>query len=451
MLRGLLVFAILIVGAVAALWDRFYGLLLYLWFALFRPQEWLWFDVSSWRLSLVIGLLLVVPAIASGVFPNVSHPLSAGAVLFLLSSLLAQHNAVDPALGWYWLDFLARLILVCLLAVTLINSNRRFVLALTTIAASFGFHTAKAGMSSLLAGGARFAQGLGGAFSDNNGYAVGMVMILPLLVSAGQNAQSRVPRAGLLTAAALTAVAIVSTYSRGGLLGLAAGCLTLLALQKRRLPAVAVAVFAIPALWYFMTMQAGYLDRMRSIGAYEEEQDVSALSRLHFWRVAVAMAEDHPFGVGLSNYQPAYDSYDTSDGLYGHGRAVHSSHFQVLAETGFPGSVTYVGLFGYAMFACLVVRRRSRQQGLSQEDSRFYFTAANGLMASIAGFLVAGSFIALALNDLTWLTFALVAALDRLSAAAVRELGEREPGATRSVLPPVLAGAKISGVVGDRG
>ena len=43
------------------------------------------------------------------------------------------------------------------------------------------------------------------------------------------------------------------------------------------------------------------------------------------------------------------------------------------------------------------------------------FTCANALMTSMSGFIVGGSFLALALNDLTWLTFALVAALDRIS------------------------------------
>ena len=36
-------------------------------------------------------------------------------------------------------------------------------------------------------------------------------------------------------------------------------------------------------------------------------------------------------------------------------------------------------------------------------------------MASMAGFIIGGSFLSLAYNELTWLTFAMVAALDRLS------------------------------------
>jgi hypothetical protein len=50
-----------------------------------------------------------------------------------------------------------------------------------------------------------------------------------------------------------------------------------------------------------------------------------------------------------------------------------------------------------------------------------FTSAANALIAAMAAFLVGGSFVAMALNDLTWLTFALVAALDRVSAAACAE------------------------------
>jgi hypothetical protein len=58
---------------------------------------------------------------------------------------------------------------------------------------------------------------------------------------------------------------------------------------------------------------------------------------------------------------------------------------------------------------------------LSPGDQHFLFTMANALTVSMCGFIVGGSFIAGMLNDLTWLTFALVAALDRLSARMIRD------------------------------
>ena len=65
---------------------------------------------------------------------------------------------------------------------------------------------------------------------------------------------------------------------------------------------------------------------MSTITASAEERDDSQDGRLHFWQVAVAMANDRPLlGVGHAGYQSAYDQYDWSDGRYKTSRAVHSS------------------------------------------------------------------------------------------------------------------------------
>ena len=56
--------------------NRYIALLMYLWFALFRPQDWIWIDITSLRLSMVFGIVLLVPALATGLFPNVTHPLT---------------------------------------------------------------------------------------------------------------------------------------------------------------------------------------------------------------------------------------------------------------------------------------------------------------------------------------------------------------------------------------
>ena len=201
MLRTLLVLGILIPGIFAALANRFAGLLLYLWFGLFRPLEFTWVDLSSLRLSLVVGALFVVPSLLTGTFPNVTHPLSFGAILFLLSALIAQLSAFNAAIGWYWIDFLARLLLVSLLSVTLINTRQRFIAVLAVIAVSFGFHTAKAGLYALMHPGSRFMEGLAGAFIDNNGYALGMAMVLWLLVGKSHNVSRPWMKKALIVAA----------------------------------------------------------------------------------------------------------------------------------------------------------------------------------------------------------------------------------------------------------
>lgn len=409
-------------GLVAAVSSRFGALLVYLWFALFRPAEWVWFDITSLRLSLVLGLLLVVPSLATGILPNLTHPLSLGSIAFLLTGIIAQSNAVRPDVGWMWLDFLGRLVAVSLFLVTLVNSKRRFTLTICVIAGSLGYFTSKAGVSSFLAGGAMFAEGLAGAFSDNNGYGLATVMIMPLLLAAGQNLSSngfveRWARRGFLLSVPLSALTAIATSSRGAFLAMGTATLVWVFLQKRKLAAMIGLTFIVLAGIAFAPIQRGYSQRIWTITTYEEENEGSALGRLHFWQVAWDMVRDHPLGVGVQNYQVIYDDYDFLNGHFGRGRAVHSSHFQVLAENGFAGAAVWIGLFGYAFVVCFRVRRRARVGSLSPEDTHFLFTMSNALIASMAAFLVGGAFLALALNDLTWLTFGLVAALDRISVA----------------------------------
>jgi probable O-glycosylation ligase (exosortase A-associated) len=447
MLRTILVISILVPGLFLALNDRFKALILYLWFAFFRPQDWMWLDISMLQPSLVLGLTLAVPAVLNGILPNLSHPLSIGAILFLASSLLSQIYAVNAAVGWSWIDFLARLLLVSLLAVTLITTRSRLMGVIAVVSGSFGFHAAKAGLASMLGGGVRFFDGLSGSFTDNNGYALGTVMMMPLLMATAENLDLLVPadrpamtrwvRRLLWTMVPLCGMTVISTFSRAGFLALVAATLTYVALHRRRVR-LALGVTALVVIGLtFVPLPEGYADRLETIQTYDEIGEESAISRPHFWQVAVLMANAEPFGVGLRNYELAYDKYDFSDGRHGRGRSVHSSHFQVLAELGYLGAVIWITQFTIAFLLAFRVRARARTPGLSPADARLLMTTSTALMTSMVGFLVGGAFIALALNDVTWLSFALVAALDRLSKEICDSVSVPATLQTR----PVFAGA----------
>lgn len=412
MLRFILVVLVLGVGFVAALRSRFAALQLYVWFALFRPQEWVWMNLAQYRLSTVLGGLLVIPCLLTGAWPVVGHFLSLGMLSFLGIALMAQQGATDPEIGWFWIDFLAKLILISLFAIRLTSTPRRLLLLVGTVAASFAFHSAMAGFGAVLSGGARYYGGTGGPFSDNNTYAVGCVMVLPLLIAFAQNIDRQWLKRAFQVAVPLTIVTIVSTYSRGGLLALLAAGFVFILVQERRGLLLACVAALVPVV-LLIPLPEGYAYRVSTIGTYEEVGEGSALGRLHFWRVALAMAADRPLGVGLWNFESTYDQYDFSRGEYGTRRAVHNSHLQVLTETGWLGAFCWVTMFAAAFVITLRSKRRASR--MSPEDARLISTVANALMASMFGFLVGGTFVSMAMNDLTYFTFAIVASLDRVS------------------------------------
>jgi probable O-glycosylation ligase (exosortase A-associated) len=429
MLRQLLFLAMMGMATYGVFVSAFGALLAYIWFALFRPQEFTWYDITSLKLSLVLGVMLVVRSLMEGKFPNLSHRISIIMVCFLLTGLLAQVGAFNPAVGWNWIDYFARLSLVSLLMVTLTDSVNRFRYAILVIALSLGYYTCKAGLASLLGGGMRFGVGLGGAFIDNNGYALAAVMLLPffyaLSVTVPEHWRFRKPIVwGLRMAIPLTMFAAVSTFSRGGLLALAAaGFVFIMLFVKRRALSLAMVAVVLAVALPFVPLPEGYTERMTTIVTYQEVGEESATSRLHFWEVAWDMAVDRPLGVGMRNFDYAYDSYDFLNGRFGKGRAVHNSHLQVLAEQGFAGFFLWVGAFVTAFSLCMRMRRIGRGALGGTPDGEFIFAMSGALAVSMTAFIVGGTFIALALNDLTWMTFALVAALDRVAAhlVAVKE------------------------------
>jgi O-antigen ligase len=264
-------------------------------------------------------------------------------------------------------------------------------------------------------------------------------MTMPILWFAGQMLSREyptykwIPRAFFL-AVPLSAFAIVSTFSRAGLLALISATLTYVLLQRRRLLVLTVLVLLLAVTLPFVPFPKGYFERVETIQTYEQVQDDSALGRLHFWQVAIRMARANPLGIGLGNYNSAYDQYDFLNGRFGTHRAVHSSHFQVLAENGYGGAAIWIGLFGWSIYLLLRIRRRARADPIPDDERFFLIASANALLVSMVAFIVGGAFIAFPLNDLTWYTFALVAALDRLSLShAVSEAPERQFGTARLV------------------
>ncbi len=442
MLRLLLVGSVLAVGLVASLWSRFAALSTYVWFALFRPQEWLWTSaVEQLRLSLVVAVALIVPSLLTGIFPNVTHPLSILTIAFLGIVGLAQATTPYYAWSWPWVDAFLRLLLVVLLAVTIINTRRRALLFMAVLAGSLGFHTSRGGLTAILSGGIRFAQGLGGAFTDNNGYALAAAMILPFLWCVSQNLDKtklieRLASWGFAITVPLTILLVIGTMSRSGFLAVATSLLVYLLLQKRRMVPLLVITAVIAIGLPFVPMPEGYFDRLQTIRTYEETSEASALSRLHFWQVALRMVADNPLGVGLRNFDHAYDRYDFLAGEFGYGRSVHSSHFQALAETGYVGAFLWVSLFVCAIFIALRIRRFGSTSGLAPDEMRFYTTMGNALVVSMTAFLVGGAFIALVNNDLTWYTFGMVAAVDRLARQRRRELEADVPRVSTDIVLP---------------
>jgi probable O-glycosylation ligase (exosortase A-associated) len=185
---------------------------------------------------------------------------------------------------------------------------------------------------------------------------------------------------------------ILMTQSRGVFLGLLVFIAITLAGQRRRLRLLFR--LGVIGLLLAAVVPAGVWDRVgtlrhaTSTGTLDEVDGAegSARQRYEIWRVGWKIAGDHPLtGVGLGAYKPNHEQYalrpefnPTAQG----GRDTHSLYLNVLAETGYPGLLLYLGMVMTVLVAAERTRRRCR--GILDSAARQLLVLEAGLVAFLA-------------------------------------------------------------------
>ncbi len=409
-MRTLFVSILILIGTYYALQGAFYGLLFYIGNAYFRPEEWVWSEwIRNLHLSLVSGVYVICLTLVSGqklLWNGRTVLLFAFLLQGLLSTLFAEHSDYC----WkYWVEFL-KVVAVTYCMVVLVTDFARFRLVILVMVLALGVEQGKQGWFYLVTSPGGPNTNPLPFLGDNNGIAVGMLMLSPLVGLLAQTAGRKWERYFFQFLFIGCMYRALSTYSRGGFLaGIAMGTIWWLRSQHKfrglfvALLVLSVILPALPNMFW---------DRMHTIQTYEEEQEESALSRIHFWAVAVDMAMANPIlGIGFNGYNKTYDGYDFSNGKYGQGRSVHSSFFGVLAELGYMGICLYLAILLGAFGSCFQVKRLSRQHLMEAELAK----GAAALEASLVAFVVGGSFVPWQYNEMLWHVIGLSIVLQRIA------------------------------------
>jgi putative inorganic carbon (HCO3(-)) transporter len=424
MLRTAFVIILILTGAVVSLRGPFYGLLLYLWIAYFRPESWIWSDfLRRIDLSMYVGLYLVVFTLLSRKRLVVDRRI-------ILLSMVLLHSLVSTLLSdytlicWpYWVQF-AKMILVTYLLTVLTRTASELKWVILVIALSLGFEGAKQGWAQLILNPGALNQNTSPIFGDNNGVAVGMTMLVPMLLALVQTTAFPWMKAGYRFLAVGVAYRALTTYSRGGLLALSTMCgVYWLRSRHKLLTLIVVAVLAAVILPVF---PKAFWDRMQTLttavtaeASEEEEGKVySAVSRMYFWGVGLTMAEKNPFfGVGSNGYKMAYPSYDETHGEYGRRRSVHSMWFGTMAESGFLGLLLFLLVYYQSLRSCIRARRMCGKDPARAFLKECATAVETGLLVAAVG----GTFLSFQYIEMLWHLFGLSIVVERIALAPAEE------------------------------
>lgn len=415
MLRTIFVAAIAVYGIYYAIAQGAFGaLLFYLWLAYFRPESWVW--EAGWlyalNLSLLGGVYLLLRSVVSGLdwrFDLRSTLLLGFIGVAAASTASTQHTAWAQQ---YLIEF-GKVVVITFLMSRLMTDERKFRTVILVIAVSLGFEGAKQGWATLILRPGGINTNQIPHLGDNNGVAVGMLMCTAMLIGLAQTATNKYEKLFLRFLTIGVAYRAISTYSRGAFLS--AGAMILIYVLRSKHKVRSFVGVAVVAGVIGSVLPPEFWDRMSTISVNEDElEDASSQSRLHFWRVAVDMANDHPvIGVGLNAYHLSYNEYDFSQGFYGRSRAVHSSWFGILAELGYVGLFVYLAIFWMAIVACWKSASLAKR-GLAPPEMH---SLAVALQTALVACAVGSSFVPWQYNEMYWNTVGLTMTLQRLTMA----------------------------------
>jgi O-antigen ligase len=270
-----------------------------------------------------------------------------------------------------------------------------------------------------------------------NYFALILVVLVPLATDRLLHATRAKVRWLAAAILLLVIAAIVSTYSRGGIVALVAVSLPMLVWVPRRRLGRTVLLVSVPVLLVgFFLLPSDYLQRLSALGQIagaargELPADSALRGRLSEVSSAALMFRDHPIlGVGYGNFEIHYPRYAQTLGLDARReeRQAHSLYLEVAAETGLIG----LGAFGLLLVAAFAGPWRARSQIAGGDDDgnedAARFVAAFGI--ALFGYLAGSIFLHLTYPRYFWLLLGIAFAVAPLARAAGTAQAARLPEA----------------------
>jgi putative inorganic carbon (HCO3(-)) transporter len=396
-IRDIVIFGIILATLPFCFMNPFFGGLVWTWIAFMNPHRMAWGYARYYmEPAMLVGLSTLLGFAVSKEPKRLPRNFGTYAliimwVLMTVSTLLAfDTKRAFPA----WEDR-TKMLLMAFVIVALTNTHERLRTLFLVTSLSLGFWGLKGGLFAIVTGAQFHFVGPAASFiEDNNAMALALDMTLPMLFYLARDVEQRRLQLLLRGLFGLTILAIVSTQSRGGLLGLVVVMGLLVLKSGHKL--VAGVLVAVGAVGIIAFAPHTWTHRMETIETYDE--DASAVSRLNAWTLAWRLALARPaFGWGPQ----AMEDKSLYDRYYPESRSrsdVHSSYFQLLSESGFPLFLVWISLL---LWTFVTLQRLSRRVRGSPE-LRWLSVYADMLPISLAAYAMSGMFLEMAYFDLVY-------------------------------------------------
>lgn len=400
-----------------AFMDGFIAFLLWIFTTLVSPANYLYGFMQGFRYVFVFAGLAVLLLMLGRVTGRGKFQWNASTILlllFIVHGLLSTAFAMrpNPLLDIRLEDFLKGMTLA-LLAPFFLSSRWRIHLSLVVLALGLGLHAVVDGLKVIATGGAHNVIGVpNSSLTDNNLYALGMAMLLPILMYLYRYSAIKYAKWAAAAGVLLTIMTIIGTNSRGGFLALVVVGFWYWLISHRKITSLVIVM--ILAFGITQVAPERWFDRIESIQTANDDE--SFMSRIAAWRVSLSIASDHPvLGGGFNAVQNywIWDEYKDRPSIFTVDmtkytpKAAHSIYFQVLGDFGYAGLMLFLALLSTAFFARARVKLIYRKTG----RGLWALDLSNAGCLSLVAFMAAGGGVSLAYFELVYFLIVMLSLL----------------------------------------
>jgi len=385
-MKGLIfTYALTYGGSVVSLFRPWYGLLIYIAFAILRPEAlWHW-SVPRGDYSLTIAIAFLVGWVLHGCGTwklGRSQPILLCLLVFWAWLAFQIAYCPDTEATLTAVTQLSKIYLPFVVGLSLLDSVEKLKqLAWTLVLAqgylAFEFNLNYYNNPNFIPDEWQFA-GL-----DNNGIAISICSTIGMAFFLGLYSKKLWQKLIALAAAGFMSHVVLFSMSRGGMLALVVTAVATFVLVPKK--PKSFALFALGVAIGLRLAGPMVMEEFKTAFAPEEARDSSATSRVHHWNAALKSMAGNPVGVGLDRWGEVAPRYGLNKG-----QEAHNTWLQLGAELG------VIGLSAILGFYWIGIRRLwpiARQKKLPPEIDPFLPAAACMVITSFIGFFVSASFV----------------------------------------------------------
>lgn len=333
--------------------------------------------------------------------------------LLWLDLLLTSAFSMVPVIAWPKFFEVSKVFIGLLFTLLLIDTRQKLFYLLVTIALSIALLAMKGGVWAIMTGSLDRVYGPPGShFYDNNHFAVLTVLNIPLLYLWLRQCADRWVRLFILVLIALSVVAALTSWSRGGLISLSVTAMLIVWHSRRRYLAAPFLILGL--LFAFGNLPDEWTERMGTILSFETEG--SAVSRLEVWREGIRFAQQRPWvGAGPNGW------------FYVASRDWHSAYIEMLAENGVPGLLLWLSLLVGSLISLSRLYSTSRMRAGLEWAADF----SGMLRISLVSYMIGAAFLGLSYWDILYHLLMISALLSALAAPCLKVSSPIAVGAER--------------------